>query len=106
MMIVHFTKPVESLQEFAAEMKQSKQSHRVIHVQSEYMGGIQVVGPDFFTWPTHELISVYQKGKSVNQAYIDLLAKNLFYTSESLGLGCPLMKISDDFTAKLSDKIQ
>jgi hypothetical protein len=32
MMIVHFTKPVESLQEFAAEMKQSKQSHRVIHV--------------------------------------------------------------------------
>ena len=38
-MIVHFTKPVESLQEFANEMKQSKQAHRVIHVQSEYIGG-------------------------------------------------------------------
>ena len=32
MMIVHFTKPVESLQEFASEMNASKQAHRVIHV--------------------------------------------------------------------------
>ncbi len=64
------------------------------------------MGPDFFTWPNHEPVSVYQGGKIVNQAYIDLVAKNLFYISESLGLGSPLMKVSDDLTAKISDKIQ
>ena len=39
MMIVHFTKPVESLQAFADEMSASRQAHRVISVQADYLGG-------------------------------------------------------------------
>lgn len=50
-MIVHFTRPVESLQPFADEMINSRQAHRVISVQAEYIGAAQVILPSFFTWP-------------------------------------------------------
>ena len=50
MMIINFTKPVENLKEFADAMLVSKQAHRVISVQAEYLGGFQVVTPTFFTW--------------------------------------------------------
>jgi len=59
-MIIHFTKPLLNLKEFADEMQATKQAHRIISVQSEYIGSFQVITPSFFTFPfsqTHESIS-------------------------------------------------
>lgn len=67
MMIVNFTKPIESLKLFADEMQLSKQAHRVISVSSEYLGGFQVITPQFFTWPAYDnSIIPFTEGRLAN----------------------------------------
>ena len=54
-MIVLFTKPPTDLQAFVQEMQGSGQAHRVIEVQCCFVGGYQVITPNFFTWPAQSI---------------------------------------------------
>lgn len=106
MMIVNFTKPLESLKPFADEMQLSKQAHRVISVSSECIGGFQSITPKFFTWPQYDhSITPFTEGRLANSVYIDMLAQNIYCLNQSLNLGAPIMRVAGDFMTKLSVKL-
>jgi hypothetical protein len=65
-----------------------------------------VITPTFFTWPAYDYqIQVFDENKLANSVYLDMLARNIFCLYQALGLGAPIMRVSNDFTSKLSNKI-
>lgn len=48
MMLVQFTKPTTTLSQFADIMQATKQAHRVISVQADYVGSFYSIAPSFF----------------------------------------------------------
>ena len=57
--IINFSTPVSPalMDAFAQEMVRANQTHKVMSVSSEWMGGFQVIAPDFFVLPHHEYAS-------------------------------------------------
>ena len=103
--MISFTKPLSQAQmeNFASELVKVNQSHKVLRVTQEYLGGYQVISPDFFVLPGGEnnfSTLSYTKddaggGRVVISKAVDHIANGLFCFFQSLGVAPPVIRLTE-----------
>jgi hypothetical protein len=82
-------------------MTRANQAHKVMHVSSEWIGGFQVLAPDFFVIPKSEsnFEEIYKFSLDKTHPIDDLadrIANGLFCIFKSLNLPAPVVRLSDN----------
>ena len=102
--LISFTKPMSQgqIDNFAAELVKVNVTHKVLRVTHEYLGGYQVISPDFFVLPGGESnfsTLSYTKddvgARVVISKAVDHIANGLFCFFQSLGVAPPLLRMTE-----------
>ena len=90
------------MENFAAELVKVNVTHKVLRVTQEFLGGYQVVSPDFFVLPGGESnfsTLSYTKddvgARVVISKAVDHIANGLFCFFQSLGVSPPILRMTE-----------
>ena len=113
--IVNFTRPAspEKIEAFAQAMVQADQVHKVLKIESDFIGGYQVIAPDFFVLPqmtdsrddTFTRLYAMRHENVLSSAIIYNVAYGLFCLFKSMGLPAPIVHLANGVGDNLTGKV-
>lgn len=91
------------MEQFAQELVRTNQANKILRVTNEYLGGFQVITPDFFVLPGGQAnfkTLAYspaepEKGRVIISKAVDHIASGLFCFFQALGVPPPLLKLKE-----------
>ena len=116
--LVAFTKPVSptQMESFAQELIKANQVNKVLRVTQDFLGGFQVISPDFFVLPGGEgnfKTLAYapeedaNSGRVIISTAVDHIANGLFCFFQAIGVSPPILRLKehDQLSQKVCKKL-